>query len=307
VALRVIQGGGEGPPDRDGPAAIEAFKAIAIELLRAMVRGNDREGRVSKNLVRFYSHIGKTRRDPPLIVDEALEQLNACIDTDPKLDLRDDLEHIVQASLRVAAESCCTDNAAQGRTSKRRHELETCIETMMQRRKQRRRDAFEARIRRPALNRPRKRDATTEYDAEAYERWQKGEIAIDELPSGKYPNGMRVYTDGEWEELVRKRPLGKLERAALEAYFKAKGSIGYVKGAGPATNDRLIARGFVTVVQEREAERVAYHGITPAGEAEWLRLSEQAPRQIDREADGYPNQQADKPVADAGQDLSEDA
>jgi hypothetical protein len=123
-------------------------------------------------------------------------------------------------------------------------------------------------------NRLRKLHGTADYDADAYERWLTHKITIAELPPGNYPNGMRVYADGEWEALVRKSPLTKLERAALGAYAKTKGTIGYVKGAGRATNDRLVARGFVAVVQESEGGRMAYHGITPAGEAEWRRIAE---------------------------------
>lgn len=93
-----------------------------------------------------------------------------------------------------------------------------------------------------------------------------------ELP-GKYPIGSRVYADGEWEELVRKSPLTKLERVALESFFcKPKGSLAYVRGAGPTTVDRLKARGFIAVLKKRDEGRAPYHEITPAGEAEWLRI-----------------------------------
>jgi hypothetical protein len=43
------------------------------------------------------------------------------------------------------------------------------------------------------------------------------------LMPGEYPSGMRVYADGEWEAIVRSRPLGKLERTSLGAYFEADG------------------------------------------------------------------------------------
>lgn len=96
---------------------------------------------------------------------------------------------------------------------------------------------------------------------------------MEELPVGKYPNGMRVYADGEWEAIVKASPMRKLEVAALEIYFKAKGAIGYFKGTGLATTERLAARGYVEIVQERGGDRVPYYGITPAGEAEWLRIA----------------------------------
>jgi hypothetical protein len=109
--------------------------------------------------------------------------------------------------------------------------------------------------------------------AMAYERFSRGEISINDLPPGKYPNGMRVYADGEWEEIVRSSPLGKLERTGLGAYFNAKGTMAYVKGGGPSTTERLAVRGFVEVVQVREDGRAPYYGITPEGEAAWLAMS----------------------------------
>ncbi|WP_128948986.1 MarR family winged helix-turn-helix transcriptional regulator [Bradyrhizobium guangzhouense] len=107
----------------------------------------------------------------------------------------------------------------------------------------------------------------------AYDRFMRGEITFDQLPPGRYPNGMRIYAVGEWEAIVRSQPLNRLERAALEAYFERKGTISYERGAGPRTIERLEARGFVQVVQTREDGREPYYGITPAGEAEWLRLT----------------------------------
>jgi hypothetical protein len=96
---------------------------------------------------------------------------------------------------------------------------------------------------------------------------------MDQLPPGRYPNGMRVYAEGEWEAEVRASPLQKRERIALEAYVKAKGKLGYVKGGGLLTTERLAIRGYVEIVQHRPNGRVPYYGITRAGEAEWLRLS----------------------------------
>lgn len=31
----------------------------------------------------------------------------------------------------------------------------------------------------------------------------KGEITLDQLPPGRYPNGVRVYAEAEWEAIVR--------------------------------------------------------------------------------------------------------
>ena len=59
----------------------------------------------------------------------------------------------------------------------------------------------------------------------------------------------------------------KSEIAGLEAYFKTKGTIGYVKGGGWRTTERLAARGYVDIIQARETGRFPFYGITPAGEA----------------------------------------
>jgi predicted DNA-binding transcriptional regulator AlpA len=120
-------------------------------------------------------------------------------------------------------------------------------------------------------NRLRGQSGAAGYDTNAYERFLKREINFSDLPPGRYPDG-RVYAEGEWEELVRKSPLTKLERLALGGYVRAKGTLGYVKGAGPATNERLETRGFISIVKERGKDREPYRGVTPAGEAEWCRL-----------------------------------
>jgi hypothetical protein len=58
-------------------------------------------------------------------------------------------------------------------------------------------------------NRLRKLQGIADYDAEAYERFLTGQITYLELPPGQYPNGFRVYADGEWEQIVRSRPMNK--------------------------------------------------------------------------------------------------
>jgi hypothetical protein len=120
-------------------------------------------------------------------------------------------------------------------------------------------------------NRLRALTGTAHYDTDAYEQWLKGEIR--QLPPGKYPGGLRVYAEGEWEAIVRASPMQKRDLVALEAYFNAKGTIGYVRGGGLLTTERLAARGYVEVTQRREDGRVPFYGITPAGQAEWLRIS----------------------------------
>jgi hypothetical protein len=39
--------------------------------------------------------------------------------------------------------------------------------------------------------------------AGTHERKQRGEIDLCQPPPDKYPSGMRIYADGDWEEMVR--------------------------------------------------------------------------------------------------------
>lgn len=104
----------------------------------------------------------------------------------------------------------------------------------------------------------------------AFQQWQRGEIKFDELPPGRYPNGMRVYADGEWEAIVRSRPLGKREVTALQAYFEADGLLNF-HNSGPDTNDRLEVRGLIEKSDDPREGRMPHYRITLAGKAEWLR------------------------------------
>lgn len=108
--------------------------------------------------------------------------------------------------------------------------------------------------------------------AAAFARWEQGEITLDQLPPGRYPNGMRVYANGEWEAIVRNRPLGKRELASLKAYFDADGSPNFRNG-GPDTNERLQIRGLVEISDEPPEGRAPHYRITTAGKVEWQRLS----------------------------------
>jgi len=86
------------------------------------------------------------------------------------------------------------------------------------------------------------------------------------------PIGFRKYAPGEWEKGVCARPLGKREIAGLGAYYDARNEkLTHIRGAGINTNERLEARGFICVTEER-GDRVSYYGIMPAGEAAWLRF-----------------------------------
>jgi len=83
--------------------------------------------------------------------------------------------------------------------------------------------------------------------------------------------GFTIYEDGELEELIRKSPMGKREAAALGGFFRAGGKPAEVKGAGLQVTSRLVTRGYIETAESDGKKR--QHRITPAGEAEWLRLT----------------------------------
>lgn len=93
---------------------------------------------------------------------------------------------------------------------------------------------------------------------------------VGEIPP-EFLNGKYVYSQAEFEAVVRSRPLGKLELSVLGRYFEADDQLRYIGGI--ATNEKLEARGFIEVVGERPKERMPNYRITQAGKAEWLRLS----------------------------------
>ncbi|MGY3233326.1 hypothetical protein ACVWZ4_006120 [Bradyrhizobium sp. USDA 4472] len=101
----------------------------------------------------------------------------------------------------------------------------------------------------------------------AIAKWERGEITFDQLPPGRYPH-FTIYADGEWEALVRSKPLGKREIAALKAYFEADGAPDlYISGFD--TNSRLEARGFIESSTGKD-DHGAFR-ITAAGKEEWLK------------------------------------
>jgi hypothetical protein len=108
----------------------------------------------------------------------------------------------------------------------------------------------------------------------AFGRFMRGEIRINQLPPGRYPNG--VYADGEWEAIVRSRPLGKREMTSLKAYFDADGASNFYSG-GPETNERLLIRGLIEISGRRGEGREPYYQITTAGRTEWRRVGSDAP------------------------------
>ncbi|WP_439364246.1 hypothetical protein ACNJYD_30880 [Bradyrhizobium sp. DASA03005] len=134
MAFRVIDGEGERPPsDFDVRIAAQALQYLTIELMRSLARGDDSKRRVTEQLVELYRHLGKPGITVDTVVNaflhEAHPELTKAEMSDNERDDADrEIEHIVLASLQVAAEKLCWDDAAQGRTSQRLNRLESCLE-----------------------------------------------------------------------------------------------------------------------------------------------------------------------------------
>jgi hypothetical protein len=83
----------------------------------------------------------------------------------------------------------------------------------------------------------------------------------------------KFYKEGEWEALVRSRPLNRREKIGLEGYFRGKGQHKLqVKGASINTIDLLVIRGYIEIESERGEGKVPYYGITVSGEEAWREL-----------------------------------
>ncbi|WP_141340303.1 hypothetical protein [Bradyrhizobium sp. USDA 3458] len=133
MTFRVIEGGGPRPPsDFDVQLAAQALRFLTIELLRSLARGADSKRRITEQLIELYKHLGR----PGVMVDTVVNTFIAEASSDlAKAEMSNsehedddrEIEHIVLASLQVAAEKLCWDDAAQGRTSQRVRRLETCL------------------------------------------------------------------------------------------------------------------------------------------------------------------------------------
>jgi hypothetical protein len=85
----------------------------------------------------------------------------------------------------------------------------------------------------------------------------------------------REYATGEWEEIIRGRELQKREKQSLGAYYRAKDSEpSILKGAGYATVERLIARGYIVSVDPNPDAFHPICKITREGCAAWLAIAD---------------------------------
>ena len=132
--LTVIDGGGagRGPPERPDYEAQQAryhLQYFMIEAMRALARGDDNQGRLARELVQFFRHVSAAEASVASIVEPVVADMHKELASSRELPrLRGEIEDIVLSSLRVAAETCCTDTAASGRRSSREDRLRHDIE-----------------------------------------------------------------------------------------------------------------------------------------------------------------------------------
>jgi predicted DNA-binding transcriptional regulator AlpA len=104
------------------------------------------------------------------------------------------------------------------------------------------------------------------------------EIGFDPRTMGERERGeLRKKAEQEWVASVPGRPIGKRETDALEDL--SKHGVGVfvdwsgVKGCGPDTMDRLVARGFITTKNmQKYPDRIAGLILTKAGMAAWKKI-----------------------------------
>lgn len=134
----VIEGGGQGPPDRHGAMARHHLHMLILETLRALTRGTDPEERISTHLEQLVEHL--IAADIPItsVVKDVIVDLNKRLDHRDERDIFEErTEPIVLAALQVAAEALANDPAAKGRLSGRQQRLRAAIESQIHEHKQR--------------------------------------------------------------------------------------------------------------------------------------------------------------------------
>jgi hypothetical protein len=95
--FRVIQGSGNSQGsgkkcDADGGWARHHLHSLIIELLRALARGDDAQGRVAGDLEGLLNHLPKTSAQVAKLVDEVIFELHADIVRDRSI-AQEGVEH----------------------------------------------------------------------------------------------------------------------------------------------------------------------------------------------------------------------
>jgi len=125
--LTVIEGGGE-PKDWERQISQQHFESFVVTLLRSLA-GGEGAYRLTQEFFSFLEHAQKTEVPIGPVLDGAVNSLHQqAFDMEGQDDFRVDQRRILQAGLRVIAESMASDNAARARLSKREDRLTHAIE-----------------------------------------------------------------------------------------------------------------------------------------------------------------------------------
>jgi hypothetical protein len=129
----VIDGDGpRGPREPEDPHADSVryhFRRLAVELLRALARGDDHGGRLFGEIISFINHAAELNRPPlGMLMAEVFQDLGKEISPESKKRYEAELDTVVLAALRVAAETWTDDGFTRARLSDRRQELGREIE-----------------------------------------------------------------------------------------------------------------------------------------------------------------------------------
>jgi len=120
---------GDGPSDWNTERARDAFNKLAVEMLRAIGRGDDPEARVLRAMSEFITRAAEASTPSAVIVDEQLGALyDRALCHEPGDSYRDEIRAIMADSVRTLAEAMAQDAAARGRRSQREHDLRRSIE-----------------------------------------------------------------------------------------------------------------------------------------------------------------------------------
>jgi hypothetical protein len=122
----VIPGGGGGREPPDVLQARHHLRRLIVEILRALVRGDDYGARVIRELSDFTRYANESGAPIGTIVDPVLAELQERIageggdeDTDLGTSYMDEISDIVLGSLMVAAELFSRDGFAKARLADR--------------------------------------------------------------------------------------------------------------------------------------------------------------------------------------------
>jgi hypothetical protein len=125
----MIEGDGSGPPDWPTVYARQFFRRLVIEILRALARGDDSGLRINEVMRDFIGYASRTSTPSGIIMDDEIRVLfDDALRRDFDDTSSDDQKAILQAALRVVAESLAKDPAAKGRRGSRDEAFRQAIE-----------------------------------------------------------------------------------------------------------------------------------------------------------------------------------